>query len=79
VRIIFILYTLTREGFMEIIDRRTSDKMPEDERKRYEEDILKHLPDCSEKCESVDINLLMSKISLRDKQEKPPEDPQENS
>ncbi len=61
---------------MEILDRRTLDKMPEDERKRYEEDILKHLPDCSEKCESVDMNLLMSQIPLKGRKEDPQEESQ---
>jgi len=61
---------------MEIIDRRTLDKMPEDERKRYEEDILKHLPDCSEKGESVDMSLLMSQIPLKGRKEDPQEESQ---
>ena len=56
---------------MEIIDKRTVDKMQENERKRYEEEILKRLPDCSDKVEFVDIELLMSKIPLRSKKEEP--------
>jgi len=60
---------------MEMLDKRTLDKMPEDERKQYEKELLKHLPDCSDKCDLVDVEVLMTKISLRGK----PEDPQENS
>ena len=52
---------------MKIIDKRIVDKMQEDERKQYEEEILKHLPDCTEKYELVDIKLLMSQIPLRSK------------
>jgi len=58
---------------MGIIDKRIVDKMQEDERKRYEEEILKHLPDCSGKGELLDTNLLMSKLPLRSKNEKPQE------
>ena len=35
---------------MEILDKRAVDKMTVDERKQYEEEILKHFPDCSDKC-----------------------------
>lgn len=42
--------------------------MSEDERKRYREEIQKHLPDGSDKCEYVDTELLMSRIPLRLKQ-----------
>ena len=58
---------------MEIIDKRVVDKMQEDERRQYKEEILKHLPDCSGKGELLDTNLLMSKIPLRSKKEKPQE------
>ncbi|KPJ59249.1 MAG: hypothetical protein AMJ42_02130 [Deltaproteobacteria bacterium DG_8] len=56
---------------MEVLDKRAIDQMQEDERKRYEEEILKHLPDCSDKCEFVDSELLMSKIPLKSKDEEP--------
>ena len=56
---------------MEILDKRALDQMQEDERKRYEEEILKHLSDCSDKCEFVDTELLTSKIPLRSKNKEP--------
>lgn len=52
---------------MKLIDRRTVDKMTKEERKQYEEVLLQHLPDSSDKCENVDSNLLVSKILLRGK------------
>lgn len=58
---------------MEILDKRAVDKMQEDERKRYEEETLKHLPDCSDKSEFIDTELLMSKIPLRSKNKEPQE------
>ncbi len=63
---------------MKIIDKRMANKMREDERKQYEEEILKHLPDCTEKYELVDIELLMSQIPLRSKREATQEKSQEN-
>lgn len=54
---------------MKIIDKRIANKMQENECKQYEEETLKHLPDCSEKYEVVDIKLLMSQIPLRNKRE----------
>lgn len=54
---------------MEIFDKRAVKQMQENERKRYEEETLKHLPDCGDKCEFIDIELLMSKIPLRSKNE----------
>jgi hypothetical protein len=54
---------------MKIIDKRIANKMQEDECKQYEEETLKHLPDCAEKYEVVDIKLLMSQIPLRNKRE----------
>lgn len=54
---------------MKIIDKRLANKMNEDEFKQYEEETLKHLPDCTEKYEVVDIELLMSQIPLRNKRE----------
>jgi len=64
---------------MKITDKRIVDKMQEDERKQYEEEILKHLPDCTEKYEHVDIKLLMSQIPLRRKREVTKEETQENA
>ena len=64
---------------MKIIDKRILDKLPEDERKQHEEEILKHLPDCSEKYELVDIDLLMSQIPLRSKKEESQEDVEEDA
>ena len=63
---------------MKIIDRRLLDKMPEHDRKLHEEEALKHLPDCSEKCELVDVELLMSQIPLKGRQEVPREESQKN-
>jgi len=54
---------------MKIIDKRIANKMNFDECKQYEEKTLKHLPDCAEKYEVVDIELLMSQIPLRNKRE----------
>ena len=59
---------------MKIIDRRILDKLPEHERKLHEEEILKHLPDCSERCELVDVALLVSQIPLKGRQEEPQEE-----
>jgi len=71
---------LTNRGInMEIIDKRILDKLPEDERKQHEEGILKHLPDCSEKCELVDIDLLMAQIPLRSKKEESQEEVEEDA
>ena len=63
---------------MKITDKRIVDKMQEDERKQYEEEILKHLPDCTEKYEPVDIKLLMSQIPLRSKKEESQEEVEED-
>ena len=63
---------------METFDRRIVDKMSENERKRYEEEIIKHLPDCSEKCELVDIELLMSQIPLKSNKAETEEEPHES-
>ena len=56
---------------MEILDKRAVDKMTVADRKQYEEEILKHFPDCSDKIEFIDTELLMSKIPLRSKKEEP--------
>lgn len=54
---------------MKTIDKRIVHKMQEDKQKQYEDEILKHLPDCTEKYELVDIKLLMSQIPFRKKRE----------
>jgi hypothetical protein len=41
--------------------------MTKEERKQYEEVLLQHLPDSSDKCENVDSKLLVLKILLRGK------------
>lgn len=63
---------------MKIIDKRIVHKMQEDEHKQYKDEILKHLPDCSEKCELVDITVLMSQIPSRNQRETTEEEIQEN-
>jgi hypothetical protein len=63
---------------MKIQDRRILDKLSEDERKHYEEETLKHLPDCSEKREIVDVELIMSQIPLKGRKEKSQEEPQKS-
>ena len=64
---------------MKITDKRIVNQMQVDEHKQYEEETLKHLPDCAEKYEVVDIKLLMSQIPLRSKREKTEEETQENA
>jgi len=64
---------------MKTIDKRTVNKMQENERKQYEEEILKHLPDCTEKYELVDIKLLMSQIPFRSKRKVTEEETQEDA
>jgi hypothetical protein len=64
---------------MKTIDKRIVNKMHDNERKQYEGDILKHLTDCTEKYELVDIKLLMSQIPFRNKREEIQEDIQENA
>jgi hypothetical protein len=63
---------------MKIQDRRILDKLSEDERKQYEEEILTHLADCSEKREIVDVELIMSQIPLKGRKEKSQEEPQKS-
>ena len=50
--------------------------MQEDEVQHYQEELLKQLPDVSEKCERVDIALLLSQIPSRDKREASPDEDQ---
>ena len=54
---------------MNVLDKRILNRMQEDEVQHYQEELLKQLPDVSEKCERVDIALLLSQIPSRDKRE----------
>ena len=63
---------------MKIKDKRILDRLSEDERKRYEEEILNHLPDCSEKREIVDIELIMSQLPLKGRKGKSQEESQKS-
>ena len=56
---------------MNILDKRIANLMQEEEFKHYAEESLKNLPDCSDKCEYVDIELSMSQIPSRNKKEVP--------
>jgi len=56
---------------MKILDKRIANLMQEEEFNHYAEESLKNIPDCSDKCEYVDIELLMSQIPLRNKKETP--------
>ena len=53
---------------MDTFDKRIINRMQEDEVQHYQEELLKQLPDLSEKCEQVDIALLLSQIPSREKQ-----------
>lgn len=50
---------------MELLDKRIANRLQEDERIHYQEELLNRLPDCSEKAEPVDCALLLSQIPLR--------------
>ena len=50
---------------MEILDKRIVTRLQEDELLHYQEELLKHLPDCDEKAERVDCGLLLSQIPSR--------------
>ena len=54
---------------MHILDKRIVKRMQADEMQNYQEELLKQLPDLSEKCEQVDIALLLSQIPSREKRE----------
>ncbi len=56
---------------MKILDKRIVNLMQKEEFKHYAEESLKNLPDCSDKCEYVDIELLMAQIPSRNKKEAP--------
>ena len=64
---------------MDTHDKRIINRMQEDEVQQYQEELLKQLPDLSEKCEQVDIALLLSQIPSREKQETLPDGEEEES
>ena len=68
---------------MEVLDKRIVNRLQEDELIHYQEELLKHLPDCGEKAERVDCELLLSQIPSRNNpaalQEDAREDSQEES
>jgi hypothetical protein len=68
---------------MEILDKRIVTRLQEGELIHYQEELLKHLPDCAEKVERVDCGLLLSQIPSRNNQaalqEEAQEDTQEES
>lgn len=64
---------------MDTLDKRIINRMQEDEVQQYQEELLKQLPDLSEKCEQVDIALLLSQIPSREKQEALPDGEEEES
>ena len=64
---------------MEVLDKRIVNRLQEDELIHYQEELLKHLPDCSEKSERVDCALLLSQIPSRNNPAALPEDDQEDN
>jgi hypothetical protein len=64
---------------MEVLDKRIVNRLQEDELRHYQEELLKHLPDCAEKAERVDCALLLSQIPSRNNQAELREDTGEDS
>jgi len=64
---------------MKPLDKRIEHLMQEEELTQHYEASLKNLPDCGDKCEYVDIALLMSQIPLRSKKGNPKKEIQENA
>lgn len=64
---------------MHILDKRIVKRMQAEESQNYQEELLKQLPDLSEKCEQVDIALLLSQIPSREKREALPDEGQPDS
>lgn len=64
---------------MEALDKRIVNRLQEDERIHYQEELLKYLPDCSEKAERVDCELLLSQIPSRNNPTALQEDVREES
>lgn len=58
-----------REETMKVFDKRIVNRMSFEERMQYEEEIHTKLPDCGDKCEHIDIELLMAQIPLRERKE----------
>ena len=64
---------------MNVLDKRIVNRMQEDEILHYQEELLKQLPDLTDKCEQVDIALLLSQIPSREKREALPDQDQLDS
>ena len=64
---------------MHILDKRIVKRMQADEMQNYQEELLKQLPDLSEKCEQVDVALLLSQIPSRGKRDALPDEGQPDS
>ena len=64
---------------MEALDKRIVNRLQEDELTHYQEELLKHLPDCDEKAERVDCGILLSQIPSRNNPAALQEDTQEDS
>jgi len=64
---------------MHMLDKRIVKRMQADESQHYQEELLKQLPDLSEKCEQVDIALLLSQIPSREKRAALPDEGQPDS
>lgn len=62
-----------------MIDKRIVNRMQKNESQHYQEELLKQLPDLSEKCEQVDVALLLSQIPSREKREALPGEGQPDS
>jgi hypothetical protein len=73
----YITKAKDREEAMEVIDKRIVNRMSFAERMQYEEEIYTQLPDCMDKCEHIDIELLMAQIPLRGRIEEVPPQVQE--
>ena len=61
-----------------MLDKRIINRMQEDEVQHYQDELLKQLPDLSEKYEQVDISLLLSQIPSREKREALPDGAEES-
>ena len=57
-----------------MLDKRIINRLQEGEVQHYQEELLQQLPDLSEKCEQVDVALLLSQIPSREKQEALPDE-----
>jgi hypothetical protein len=50
---------------MKVLDKRLLGRMQEDERRQYEQELSKHLPDLLEVSEFVDTHLLTAQLPSR--------------